>query len=85
MLQVLKGMSRAERKRLAQDIAEYSGKAATRRQFIRLVRAGKFPKIFTQRQISNAVTERLLESIGSTLDIGGSAWSGMLHVYFTED
>jgi hypothetical protein len=88
LLQVLRHMSRAERKRLAQDLARYSGQAPTRRMFIRLAREGKIPKIFTRQQVTQAMINELLNSISSNLTFAGSANAGVIRqvaVYFVED
>lgn len=88
LLEILKGMNRAERKRLALDLASYSGEASTRRQFIRLAREGKIPKIFTPEQVKAGVVKQTLEAIGGGLDIGNSAAFGVIHqvaVYFAEE
>jgi hypothetical protein len=86
--QVLKGLSRAERKRLAQDLARYSGKAPTRRQFIRLARQGKLPKIIRREAISRSILNESLNSISTGLSMIGSGTSGVIHgliMYFVEE
>lgn len=86
--QILQGMTRAERKRLAQDLARYTGQAQTRRQFIRLARQGRIPRIFRQHQVNQAIVNELLNSISANLTFAGSAVSGVIRqvtVYFVED
>jgi len=86
--QVVKGLSRAERKRLAQDLAKYSGKAPTRKQFIRLARQGKLPKIIRRQAISQAVLNESLNAVGAGLSMIGSGTSGNIHgliMYFVEE
>jgi hypothetical protein len=78
LLEILRGMNRAERKRLAQDLAKYAGEAATRRQFIRLARAGRVPSVFTRAQVDKAILSEILSSISSGLDLAGSAAFGVV-------
>ena len=81
-------MTRAERKRLAQDLAQYTGQAPTRRQFIRLAREGKIPKLFARQQVNKAMFNELLTSISTSLDFASSARSGVIRqglVYLVED
>jgi hypothetical protein len=88
LMQVLRGMTRAERKRLAQDVAKYSGDAKTRRQFIRLARQGRVPKVFTRAQVEAAVLSQTLNSIGNGLSLAGSGAFGIIRkvaVYYIEE
>ena len=86
--EILKGMSRAERKRLAEDIAKYTGEATTRHQFIQLTRAGVIPKIFSNKAVTQALRNQLLNTVSSALGVGGSALppnvsstSGLVHKF----
>lgn len=88
LTQILQGMNRAERKRLAQDLARYTGTATTRRQFIRLARDGRIPKLFSRQQVNQAMVNELLNSISSALTFTGSSIAGVIRqvtVYFVED
>jgi hypothetical protein len=81
-------MGRAERHRLAQDIARYTGQAQTRRQFFRLARQGRVPKIFRCHEVDRAVREQLLNAISAGLSGAGSATSGIIRqvvVHVVED
>jgi hypothetical protein len=73
--QLLKGLSRQERKLIAEEVAKY-GKGMSRKEWKRLVRAGAFPKIFSQNAITAAVKIQLLESAGNALGLYSSAKSG---------
>lgn len=75
-MKILKGMDRAERKRLAQDLARHASGATSNKQLKALIRAGKFPKIFSQQQVSQAMLAQLYGAISSALDVSASAWSG---------
>jgi len=84
---ILRQMSRADRKRLAEDLAKYTKKAATRKQFIRLARKGEVPKIYSQKAITKGIRQALLESSSAILDMISSALSGNVRqviVYFAE-
>ena len=86
--QIIKGLNRAERKRLAQDLARYNNVANTRRQFIRMSRAGEIPKLFTRHQINSLLTHELLNAIGTTLSYAGSGTGGAARsmiVHFAEE
>jgi hypothetical protein len=88
LTQILRGMTRAERKRLAQDVAKYAGDATTRRQFIRLARQGRVPKVFTRTQVQSAVLSQTLNSIGNGLSLAGSGAFGVIRkvaVYYVEE
>jgi hypothetical protein len=74
---ILKGMTRAERKRLARELAQYLG-AKSSKQFKALVRAGELATIYTQKSIDIALKKMLLDSISSALTIAGSAGMGVL-------
>jgi hypothetical protein len=86
--QIIRGMTRAERRRLAEDLARYTGQAPTRRQFIRLAREGRIPRSFTRQQVNQAMVNELLNSISSGLTFAGSATGGVARqviVYLVED
>jgi hypothetical protein len=78
LIEVLRGMTRAERKRLAQDLARYTGDATTRRQFIRLAREGKITSIFRRHEVTRGVVRQLLNAVSSGLTFTGSAGFGVL-------
>lgn len=86
--EVIRGLNRAGRKQLAQDLAAYAGKAATRKQFLRLAKAGKVTKVFTRNQISSALASHLLDAIGTVLTTAGSFRSGLgnkvVRIYFVD-
>lgn len=75
-VEVLKSLSRAERKRLTKEIirAKYPGISA---QVMKtLIRAGTFPSRYSQAQISSALALNLKDAIGASLSFTGSAFSG---------
>lgn len=73
--QLLKGLTRQERKLIAEEVAKY-GKGMSRKEWKRLVRAGAFPKIFSQNAITAAVKTQLLESAGTAMGLYSSNKSG---------
>jgi hypothetical protein len=73
--QLLKGLSRQERKLIAKEISRY-GKTMSKKEWKRLVRVGAFPKIFSQQAISATVKSQLLESVGNALGLYSSASAG---------
>jgi len=86
---ILKGMSRADRKRLAQEVAKSLKKAETRHEFFKLARQGKIPKLFTQKLVDRLVAHELLKALHGVYDITMSARDGVIHkaleVYIAED
>ncbi|MGH9759739.1 MAG: hypothetical protein ACREDR_24570 [Blastocatellia bacterium] len=76
---LLKGMSRPERKRLAKELATMTGDAASGKEFKALVRAGKLPAIFSQTAINEGIRLRLMDAVGGSLGLVGSARDGVIH------
>lgn len=75
---VLKGLSRAERKRLTTEIIKLNHpgiSSATRKT---LIGAGKYPKRYTQGQVSEALALKVQEAIGASVSFLGSASSGAI-------
>ena len=75
LVEIIRGLSRAERKILARELADASGKISNR-QWKQLVRAGKLSKIFTQSAISKTVLEQLTGRVGDIMSLYGSAADG---------
>jgi hypothetical protein len=72
---ILKSMTRAERKQLTEEIGRYTTHAATRRQFLNMVRSGKLAKILTRQAVNAILREKLLTAVSSALAVSGSALS----------
>ena len=70
---ILRSMTHPERKQLAEEIGRYTTHAATRRQFLNMVRSGKLAKVLTQQAVNAFLREKLLTAIGGALAVGGSA------------
>lgn len=77
IMEILKGLNRAQRKQLAMELARYQGQASTRKQFLRLARTGKIPKVLRNHEIQEALRNELLSSISSSLTFSGSATGGL--------
>jgi hypothetical protein len=72
-VEILKSMSRTERKQLAEEIGRYTTEAATRKQFLSMVRSGKLARVLTQQKVDALLREKLLTTVSGALAIGGSA------------
>ena len=75
--EMLKGMSRAERKRLARELADYAG-TKSNKQFKALVRAGELPSIYSQKSVDMALRKMVLDGVSTALTYAGSATSGVI-------
>lgn len=75
---VLKGLSRAERKRLTQEIIKLNHPGISSRVMKNLIGAGKYPKRYSQGMISQALALKVKEAIGASLSLIGSASSGSI-------
>lgn len=78
MKEVLKGLSRHQRKRLTQEIIRTNNPGISNKVLKSLVAAGKYPKRFGKFDLSNTVRLQLKDAIGATLSFGGSATSGII-------
>lgn len=76
MVQVLKGLSRQERKRLAEEAIRIERPGISNGQLKDLVRAGMFPKRFTPLEVSTTVRNQLKDAASAALTLSGSAYAG---------
>ena len=86
--EILKGLNRADRKRLAREMAAWKKRADTPAKFKKLVKAGKFPKLFKREAVTAAMKEALLSNVSATLSLVGSTYSGNINgvvVYIATD
>lgn len=84
--EILKGMTRAERKRLAKELIRMQKPGISNGAMKSLIRAGNFPARFSLAQISKALFDQLRDAISATLAFAGSAVSGdvkllYVHIY----
>lgn len=63
MVQLLKAANRSERKAIAQEWARFTGEAPSRRTFIRMVRQGRIPKMFTQKQVRTELLKGFVNAL----------------------
>lgn len=72
---LLKGLTRQERKAVAKELAK-AAEQLSNKQWKQLVRAGKLPKIYSQKAINATVVETLLSRVSDVLSLYGSQDSG---------
>lgn len=77
MTEVLKGLSRHERKRLTEEIIRMENPGISNKLLKQMVRAGTYPVRFTEMQISNAVRLQLKDALGAAFSFSGSVSSGV--------
>ncbi|WDD99823.1 hypothetical protein [Thalassomonas actiniarum] len=76
---ILKGLTRAEKKRLTQDIVRLNHPGISNKLLKGLVRSGHFPKRYTGIQINHALRLQLKDAIGASMSFAGSALSGTVN------
>lgn len=81
-LEVLKGLSRQERKRLTEELVRASNPGLSNHEIRVLIGRNILPKGVTKRMsndaISSGVRKQLLESVNASLGIVGSATGGLM-------
>ncbi len=78
---LLRGYGRAERKRIARDLAKVFVDDYPK-LFKQFVRAGKLPTVFAAKPIEKVVALQLWSAFAAALDVGGSVQDGLIkHVY----
>jgi hypothetical protein len=78
MIEVLKGLSRQQRKQLAEEAVRIQNPGISNGQLKVLVRAGVYPQRFTGTAISNGVKNQLKDALGAALGFTGSALTGVV-------
>lgn len=78
MLQVLQGLSRQQRRMLAEELIRRENPAISNTALKGLVRAGQYPKRFTPQSVTQAVRNQLQDAFNAALGFGGSAMSGLI-------
>jgi hypothetical protein len=81
---ILKGLNRAERKRLTQEIIRMQMPNVSNSAMKDLIRAGQFPARFTASQISDALFAQLRDAISATMAFGSSAVSGDVKLLYVD-
>tara|TARA_B100000446_G_scaffold137824_1_gene130285 strand:+ start:982 stop:1905 length:924 start_codon:yes stop_codon:yes gene_type:complete len=75
-LEVLKGLSRHERKRLTTEVIRLNNPGVSGKVMKALVRAGRYPKRFPHQSINQALQLKLKEAIAASFSFSGSALTG---------
>jgi hypothetical protein len=78
LMQILKGLSRQERKRLTEEILRLQATPLTKPALKALIRAGKVASRFSTAQINRRIFLQLADAISAALEYAGSATSGNL-------
>ena len=78
MVEVLKGLSRQQRKQLAEEAVRMRNPGISNGELKVLVRAGVYPQRFTGTAISNAVKNQLKDALSAALGFTGSALTGVV-------
>ncbi len=78
MKAVLKGLSRQERKRLAEELVRSQNPGISNKQLKLLVSKGIYPKRLAQGQVAEAIRRQLLDAAGAAMSFSGSALSGVV-------
>ena len=78
MTEVLKGLSRQERKRLTEEVIRLQNPGISNGMVKVFIQAGKYPKRFTNLQVSNAVRIQLKDALTAALSFTGSAAGGLV-------
>lgn len=73
---VLQGLSRAERRRLTEEIIRLNNPNISNQALKALIRSGAYPSRYSNSQISQAVILQLKDSIAALLSFTGSAMGG---------
>jgi len=76
--EVLAGLNRQQRKRLTEEIIRANNPGINNKVLEALVAAGKYPKRYSNFEISTSVSLQLKDAIATTLSFGGSAISGVV-------
>jgi hypothetical protein len=74
--ELLREASRADRKRIAEEMAKFTGEASSRRTFLRLVRQAKIARLYEVRQIRMEVAHSLLEAANDATTLTSSMLPG---------
>jgi hypothetical protein len=79
---ILKGMSRAERKRLAEELIRLERPGVSGRALKEMVRMGTFPKRLQSAEITERLFTQLKDAISATLALGGSGTAGVVKMVY---
>ncbi len=74
--ELVRDAPRADRKRIAEEMAKFTGEATSRRSFLRLARQGKLAKLYEVKQVREEIIKGLLEAANSGRTIVESTLPG---------
>ncbi len=77
-LEVLKGLTRQERKKLTEELIRAQNPGISNKTLKMMVNAGKYPKRFSNFEVSSAIRYQLKDAIGASLSFAGSATGGVI-------
>jgi len=75
-LSILKGLSRADRKRLTQDIIRLNHPGVSNKLLKNMVKINHYPKRFSGIKITQSLELQLKDAVGASMSFSGSALSG---------
>jgi hypothetical protein len=76
---ILKGMTRAERKRLTREIIRVNNPGISNKLLKAMVTAGQAPKMYSQQAINTALMLHVKDAVGASLSLAGSVVGGVLN------
>ena len=76
--EVLKQLSRQERKRLTEELIRAQNPGISNKMLKMFVNAGKYPKRYSNLQISSSVKLQLKDAMGAAFSFAGSASGGII-------
>lgn len=79
VMEVLKGISRQERKKLAEEIARMQIPGISNKALKAMTRSGAIPKRYTQVKINKELKSQIVTLFGSSASILGSGLSGIIN------
>ncbi|MGF1727485.1 hypothetical protein [Photobacterium nomapromontoriensis] len=78
LAEILKGLSRSERKRLTLEIHRLNQPVISQRVLKTLSNSGKLTKRYSSQALVNAVSLNVKDAVGASLSIAGSSYGGTL-------
>lgn len=78
MVEVLKGLSRQERRKIAEEAVRLRNPGISNGDLKAIVRAGRYPVRFTNLEIQHSIKKQLVEALAGAIDVTGSATGGTL-------
>ncbi len=76
--EVLKQLSRQERKRITEEVIRAQNPGISNKALKLMLNAGKYPRRYSNFEISNSVRIQLKDAMGAAFSFAGSATSGVL-------